>query len=326
MMAILSLTSCTETPGKGSSGSGMLLPNVTGSAGEVLVVMDPEMWKSGPGNAMREILEQEYPALNQAEPLFDVIQITHGAFDNVFRQHRTILIVNVAREEEKAVVGYFENVWAKPQIVARINAPDAVSLIDLLNREKESLRRNLQSFDRKRLANIFNDTRDPAVKTAASKYNISLIVPRGYTIDLNNDEFASFSIETAKTSQVILIYQFPVSSRDELTTSRIISGRNSILKKYTQGSRPGSYMTTASLFPPQSFDVKMNGKEVIEIRGLWELHNGFMGGPFVSHTFFDASRNMAVCVEGYVYNPNEKKRNMMRQLEAMIYSAELINK
>jgi hypothetical protein len=316
--------SCKESGTPGSSN--LILPNVSGSAGEVLIVMDPEAWKSRPGTILRETLEQEYPALTQPEPLFDVIQITPGAFDNVFRQHRTILIVNIAREQEKPELGYFENVWAKPQLIVRINAKDSYELESLLEREKDRLKNNLQSYDRKRLAELFNDTRDPAIRSAAAKYNLSLAIPRGYNIDLSNEEFASFSIETPKTSQVILVYQVPLNGKDDLETSRIISNRNNMLRKYTQGSRPGSYMTTASLFKPMTFDIRANGKELVELRGLWELHNGFMGGPFVSHTIIDPTRNMAVTVEGYAYNPNEKKRNMMRQLEAIIYSADFLNK
>jgi hypothetical protein len=322
--ATLMSNSCNESGNPGSSN--LILPNVSGSAGEVLVVMDPVTWKSRPGTIMRETLEQEYPALTQPEPLFDVIQITPGAFDNMFRQHRTILIVNIAREQEKPEIGYFENVWAKPQLIVRINATDSYELESLLEKEKDRLKNNLQSYDRKRLAELFNDTRDPAIRTAAAKYNLSLAIPRGYNIDLSNDEFASFSIETPKTSQVILVYQVPLNGKDDLDTDRIIFNRNNMLRKYTQGSRPGSYMTTASLFKPMTFDIRSNGKELVELRGLWELYNGFMGGPFVSHTIIDSSRNMAVTVEGYAYNPNEKKRNMMRQLEAIIYSAELINK
>jgi hypothetical protein len=82
-------------------------------------------------------------------------------------------------------------------------------------------------------------------------------------------------------------------------------------------------MKTTTLLPPQAFDLVKGGKKFIEIRGLWELHNGYMGGPFISHTTLDEARNEMITVEGYVYNPGDKKRNMMRQLEAVIYSFEI---
>jgi hypothetical protein len=83
-------------------------------------------------------------------------------------------------------------------------------------------------------------------------------------------------------------------------------------------------MTTAGIFPPMSFDLKISGQDFVEIRGLWELNKGFMGGPFISHSTLDTSNNMIITVEVYVYNPNNKKRSLMRQMEAIVYSFELV--
>ncbi len=306
------------------SGSNILLPNIAGPAGEVLVVMDNTNWKGKAGNALRETLEQEFPALNQPEPLFDVIHITPEAFDNIFQNHRTILITSVGSQFEKEELNYYENEWAKPQLIIRINAPDSKSLEQIIDEEKNNIVSNIQSYDRKRLIDIYRSSKDPEISGLVSKFNITLAIPRGYNIDVNTDKFASLSIETSKISQVIFIYQYPYTGPSDLETPNLIAKRNQFLKQYTQGSRPGSYMTTAKLFPPMVFDINANKKKIVEIRGLWELEHGFMGGPFISHTIVDNSRNMVVTVEGYVYNPNSKKRNLMRQMEAIVYSMKLI--
>ena len=83
-------------------------------------------------------------------------------------------------------------------------------------------------------------------------------------------------------------------------------------------------MKTAEIYPPLVHDLALNGLDVVEIRGLWELENGFMGGPFVSHSVYDRNRQRIVTVEGYVYYPNQKKCVKVRQLEAIIYTLELI--
>jgi hypothetical protein len=105
---------------------------------------------------------------------------------------------------------------------------------------------------------------------------------------------------------------------------KIIEERNSFTKKYTRGPREGSYMTISKMFRPIAYDLRNNGKDVIELRGLWELENGYMGGPFVSHSVYDATRNRIITVDGYIYHPNQKKRVLMRQLEAIIYSMEIM--
>jgi hypothetical protein len=94
--------------------------------------------------------------------------------------------------------------------------------------------------------------------------------------------------------------------------------------RYVKGPREGSYMTIAKLYNPIVYELKNNNMEVVELRGLWELENGYMGGPFVSHSVYDEKRGRIVTVDGYIYYPNQKKRTKLKQLEAIIYSMEII--
>ncbi len=325
-LIVFSLSSCKNFTNSGSAGKAgnLLLPGISGAAGEVLLVMDNALWKDSPGYLFREILEQEYPALPQPEPLFDLVHVNPAAFDNLFQHHRTIIVVTVSSEYPETKIAFYENLWAKPQLVVRINATDKESLDELLKRESTRLVNNIQQYDRKRLIDVFKDSKDPEIRNLVSKFNLKLAIPRGYKTDLVKDDFASLSIETPKTSQVIFIYEYPYEGTGELSTNKIIEERNAFLRKYTQGSRPGSYMTTAPLYPPITYDLVKNSREYIEVRGLWDLVKGYMGGPFISHSTIDKKRSRVVVVEGYVYNPNEKKRNLMRQMEAIVYSMEVL--
>jgi hypothetical protein len=60
----------------------------------------------------------------------------------------------------------------------------------------------------------------------------------------------------------------------------------------------------------------------LETRGLWKVENDFMGGPFVSYSFLSPKDSQIYTIIGYVYNPNKKKRDLLRQMESMIYSIE----
>ncbi len=319
------VSSCLKNPGEKGTGNNSTLPNVTGPAGEVLIVMDNNLWKSQGGNKLRESMEQEYPALPQPEPLFDVIHIPAGAFDDLFKMHRSILILDVSSVHKSAEIFYTENIWAKPQIVIRLLAPDPESLEQLIMENKDRLISNLQQYDRKRLADVYKSGKDLNIKNILSKFRIDLAIPRGYNIDIDTDDFSSLSIESSQTSQVIFIYRYPYFDKNDFSTKRLIEKRNEFLKLYTQGTRAGSHMTTSPIYPPISYDMKKNGREVVEIRGLWELNKGYMGGPFISHSTLDTLTNEIVTVEAYVYNPNNKKRNLMRQMEAIVYSLEVMN-
>ena len=45
-----------------------------------------------------------------------------------------------------------------------------------------------------------------------------------------------------------------------------------------------------------------------------------MGGPFVSHAVIDSVRGRTLVAETFVYAPGEKKRNIMKRMEAVLYT------
>ena len=61
-----------------------------------------------------------------------------------------------------------------------------------------------------------------------------------------------------------------------------------------------------------------------EMRGMWKVYNNYMGGPFVSYTFADKRTGQLVTVEGFYYEPNQKKRNALLQLESIAYSLKFV--
>ena len=54
--------------GLASCNSGSIVKRATGVPYEVLVVMDTNLWKGQVGEAVRDKLQESYPALPQAEP------------------------------------------------------------------------------------------------------------------------------------------------------------------------------------------------------------------------------------------------------------------
>ena len=68
-------------------------------------------------------------------------------------------------------------------------------------------------------------------------------------------------------------------------------------------------------------------------RGLWEMTGDDMGGPFVSLAIplkSPAQRGNFDCwntvVEGFTFAPGKKKRNAMRELEALLYTVKVNKK
>jgi hypothetical protein len=320
---LLFTVSC-DTANQQGGMAGKIMPNVTGGTGEVLVVMDQFNWENSSGELLQDILKEEYPGLPQSEPIFDVLHVTAAGFDGIYQYHRSIVLTTVS-SGLKPTIRYRENVWAKPQIVVQIEAPTATVLKDLISENEAKIKGFLVQYDRNRLMNVYKDSKDPAIqKEIALHHQVRLAIPRGYNLDFSTDEFTSVSIESPDLSQVVLVYDYPAAGPEDLNTANIIEKRNILTKKYTKGPTDDSYMTISKLYEPIAYDLKIDSMDVIELRGLWDLENGFMGGPFLSHSVYDAKRDRIVTVDGYVYHPNQKKRVKMRQLEAIIYSMEIL--
>ena len=85
-------------------------------------------------------------------------------------------------------------------------------------------------------------------------------------------------------------------------------------------------MSTETEFVPPlvSYVPDFPAGYAVEMRGMWKVENDFMGGPFVSYTFADKRTGNLVTMEGYYYEPNQKKRNMVLQLEAILYSLKFV--
>jgi hypothetical protein len=317
-------TGCDHTV-KTGDGNGRVLPNISGGAGEILVVVDKFLWEGPTGELIKDIVQEEFPGLPQSEPLFDVTQITASSLNNMFKFHRSIVLVTLNETIEEATVRFRKNVWARPQIMVQIEARNSQELNQVLTENAKRIQNFLVQYDRQRLTDSYNASKDLEIqKMMAENHHIRLAIPRGYNVDISSDQYSSVSIETPDFSQVLHVYEYPASGKEELDTDRLIEQRNAFTKRYIKGPGDDSYMTTSMVYPPIFYDIQKDGLEIIEIRGLWDLEGGFMGGPFISHSIFDEKRQRIITVEGYVYYPNEKKRIKIRQLESIIYSLEII--
>lgn len=130
----------------------------------------------------------------------------------------------------------------------------------------------------------------------------------------------------------IVVYSYPYTSQDQFSNESIVAMRNAVLGQMVTAQVPGSHMGTEyKHFPPESRPVHAlrdttGGFYGIETRGLWKILDGeAMGGPFVSLSRLDQVNGRVVTAEGFLFAAGQKKRNAMRQMEAILYSLEMPN-
>ena len=83
-----------------------------------------------------------------------------------------------------------------------------------------------------------------------------------------------------------------------------------------------TYMITSQYITPGVKFLKYHDMDFAETRGLWEVYNDFMGGPFVSHSFYSKDGKEIIVLEAWVYAAKYDKRQYLRQVESLLYSFE----
>ncbi len=313
LTAVLS-TACTEKLGE--------KPSSSGKTCEILVVADRSLVESSVGDTLKAFFMQEQEGLNQSEPLFTMPYLSLSAFEDasMFQAHRNIIMINI-NDTCKEKLEVIKNYKSQPQIVFILNAPNKDAFFHLFSEKKELIKATFDETERVRINKAFKRIEEISARKAVRKiFNFSMIFPNGFKVAKKTRDFAWIRQESKHYSEAVMIYTYPYSDKKQLNPQYIIALRDSLTKQYIPGPTDGSYMTTEKEFPPMSKEINFNGLYAVEIRGLWKLEGDFMGGPFINYTFVDEKNNRIIMLDGYLYSPKKPKRDLLKQIEAIIYT------
>lgn len=299
------------------------LTKLAGSPGEVLIVMSANDWNGTPGEACRELFSKPYEMLPQYEPVFDVVHITFESFKDFFRLHRNILIAEINPGTSEFSMLLQKDQPVALQLVITIKADNDSAFKAILAENSERIITLYDELERQRIMTTNQQHIDQAlVGLIQKKHNVKMTLPSGYVLGLDTTEFTWLVKEHNSIIQGILLYEYPYDFQEGITLQKLIEKRDEMLKLYVPGSVPGSYMTTEKEFQPTLKTYSLKGEiDVIEIRGLWKIENGIsMGGPFTSISIPDEQNKRIITAEGFVYAAGFRKRNYIRELEAIVLS------
>lgn len=300
-----------------------LLPSVSGKAGEVLVVMEKAQWDAAPGDAVRELLATECPYLAISEPLYTLVNVAPGAFGDLFKVHRNIVLFNIAPGVDSASVFYRKDVWAQPQCVVQLNAPDGEAALALLRQSEKNILGAIEQAERDRVIRNTLLYEEASIAAAvAPVFGGSPHFPTGYKLRKLTDDFAWVADDKQYTMQDVLIYSYPASGDGDFEKAEIIRRRNEMARANVPGMYDNTWMTTSKNFPVSIEYLSYRGRKFVQTRGYWEVENDYMGGPFVSHSFYSPDGSKIIVAEAFVYSPKFDKRQYLRQVESLLYSWE----
>lgn len=311
----------------GCKGTKTLLPNVSGKAGEIMVVIERNYWEGALGDEVRTLLTDEVPYLPQKEPLFNLSNVPLAGFTDLFKVHRNILLLQVDPQIDSTGIFYHKDVWATPQSVVQVSAYTPEDAIGLLQDNGPLIVSWFEQAERDRvIGNALLYEERSLADTISTLFGGSPHFPKGYKLRKASPDFAWIAYDREFVYQDILIYKYPITETEPFSAENIIKHRNEVMKNNVPGMFENSYMTTSPVLTPLVDHVKYRGRDFMQTRGLWEVENDYMGGPFVSHSFYSPDGKDMIVAEAFVYAPRYDKRQYLLQVEALLYSWEWAQK
>jgi len=295
--------------------------NISGKANELIVVISDDSWDGEPGELLRTTLAQSYVGLPQDEPIFKLINIPHAGFKNIFRSTRNIIQTSISSNVDSAGVAMKDDVWAYPQATVEIKAKNAQQFAEIFNENSSKILSYFLAAEKERLTMNYKKYYEKTVFNALNTdFGITMNVPPGFAIARQKENFIWFRYETPDIAQGIALYTFPYASDSTFTLDYLVAKNDSVLEINIPGPTDGSYMAIEKRLDQVYNILEHNKNYASEMRGLWRTENDFMGGPYISLAELDATNQRVVVAFGYVYAPSKNKRNLLQQVEAMIYT------
>ncbi len=308
-------------------------PSASGRAGELLVVMEPRLYEGRVGEAFNDVFRAYVPMLPQAEPMFNVIFIPKNDFAKIFETHRHIFFLDVDNTLQSPTIEITRDVWSYPQLVVRVKAPDNDAAIRILKNNAETFYDRYLEVERLRLENAYSRMiKRPSWRAVKDMFGVEMTIPEGYFVASTGENFIWLrkSATNEEFDQAVMIWTLDYTDPAiDFNEDVIWARRDSITKKYIPGQFPDTYMTTyrgEQELRPQYREISFNDKYAIEARSLWRVEGDFMGGPFVTYTFVDEDTGRLFMIDGWVFAPRYRKRDYLRQVEAIIWSVKFPEK
>lgn len=281
-----------------------LRPTAGGRPYEVLVVGD----RNG---IVARTLQQEATGLPQSEPDYDVSAIDSGRLNATLQGAHSIVTVDINPTTYTTTsLRVRRDVYADQQSVIGITSPSLHRLTADTSRWVPRLRAALRRHElRRALGRLSHERNAKAEKEIRQMFGLRMWIPQDMTATRRGKDFIWLSNNSATAMQNIVVYRAPGPHSPQ----HFIALRDSALGLNIKGETDRMQMQTVPAGLHMSGWKSPRGAAIV-CRGLWQMQGDDMGGPFVSHSVG------GITAEAFVYAPGVKKRNKIRQTEAVLYT------
>lgn len=337
----LSLASC--------SSDTKSIPSASGMPGDLYVVMDSLQWKGPLGKMVDSVFSAEMPGLPRKEAIFKLRWVDPRKFNYILKEMRNLIFVMTL--DQHSAGGYTVQKLFTPESLDKIkNNPMDYSrttydlyargqvVLFLYGKDEQALLQNFHA-NSAQLVSFFNQKEKERMTKSLFKagqlkgvteilnkeFNCDLKIPFGYKLAHKTKDFLWVRQINPRDDKTVFIARKPYASQKDFTKESLIRFRDDITRKYLfeDPEVPDSYIVTETAVPyiPVTADtVNFNGHFAMQLRGIWRTNTMGMGGPFQGYALVDEGTQQFYYVEGFTFSPRKDQREIMRELETILYT------
>ena len=242
-------------------------------------------------------------------------------FSGFTTKNRTILKIEKGKAAGTKIA---HDVFAKPQTVIVVSGQTDAEIIEQLETNADKIvdafkKEEIKEKQRRINLSLFDS------KPIEDKLGVSIKFPSVYRIATATDDFFWIRKDIQTGNMDLMIYEVPLDRirKGDSAVIDIVRMRDSIGEKHIQGRLENTHMITEKAYAPYIFETIIDNKPTIETKGIWEVKNDFMSGPFINYAIEDEINKRYIVVEGYVFAPSINKRDYIFELESIIRSTKI---
>ncbi len=353
LLAIISLLlgSCTEQHAPHIPNMLKKLPVAYGKINQVVVVADNELWDSAVGDSLDYHLAGPFLLLPRPEPIFDLIHYTPKELeaDPVRKQMRNYIFLADLNDQRSpttqlvieqlgperirkiqegkgyGIAAWEGDKWAKDQLFIFMYGLGSDKLIQNIQQNSEAVIHRIKKHELPRvIATTYQAGEHEALITEVQdKFGIYLRIPKEYFKAVYDPDnyFMWIRKETKELSSNLLIHKRPYTNQQQFSKEGLKKIRDELGRQYISTRIENTFMRIDDVHLPLIVTNKrINNVPVLEGRGIWEIVNDYMAGPFISLLMINPKTNELIFLDGFIFAPGEAQRDYMEQLEVILNS------
>jgi len=320
-----------------------------GLPGKINIVMTSELWDGSVGQSLDSILTQEMTVLPRPEKIFKIRHIDPEHVNSAMKQTRNLIFaftlndqstqsekikkmltaesINQISRDTSVFMKGLPDVYARGQEVMYLFGRDEKSLAEKIKKNGQKIIDYFNYKERLRLSKglLNTSTTKNLTESLEKERQFTIKIPFGYQVAENQDEFVWFRQINPADDKDIFISRKKYLSQDDFKKENLIKFRDAMCRKYLfeDPEQDDSYLLTETAIEEkevQTREINFDGRYAIEVKGLWRTNVHTMGGPFLGFAFVDEKKGYFYYIEGFTYSPSKDQREIMRELETILYS------